>query len=34
MLVPMATAIEQHKVIDAFDFKPLDEVKGALLDAG
>ena len=34
MLVPMATAIEQHKAIDAFDFKPLDEVKGSLLAAG
>ena len=34
MLVPMATAIEQHKAIDAFDFKSLDEVRGSLLDAG
>ena len=34
MLVPMATAGEQLKTIDAFDFKPLDEVKGSLLDAG
>jgi len=34
MLVPMATTIEQHKAIDAFDFQPLDEVKGELLAAG
>ena len=34
MLVPMATTTEQHKAIEAFDFKPLDEVRGSLLDAG
>jgi hypothetical protein len=34
MLIPMATATEQHNAIDAFDFKPLDEVRGSLLDAG
>jgi hypothetical protein len=34
MLVPMVTATEQHKTIDVFDFKPLDEVKGELLAAG
>jgi hypothetical protein len=34
MLVPMATATDRHKTIDAFDFKPLDEVKTSLLEAG
>ena len=34
MLVPMATATERHKTIDAFDLKPLDEVKTSLLAAG
>jgi hypothetical protein len=34
MLVPMATPTGQHKAIEAFDFKPLDEVRGALLEAG
>jgi hypothetical protein len=34
MLLPMATATERHKTIDAFDFKPLDEVKASLVDAG
>ena len=34
MLIPMATATEQHNAIDAFDFKPFDEVRGSLLDAG
>ena len=34
MLVPMATATELHKTIDQFDFKPLDEVKASLLEAG
>ena len=34
MLVPMATASERHKTIDAFDFKSLDEVKDSLLEAG
>ena len=34
MLVPMATATERHKTIDAFAFKPLAEVKASLLDAG
>ena len=34
MLVPMSSATEQHKTIDAFDFKPLDEIRGSLLDAG
>ena len=34
MLVPMATAGEQHKAMEAFDFKPLDEARGLLLDAG
>jgi hypothetical protein len=34
MLVPMATPTEQHKAIEAFDFKPLDEVRGSLLEAG
>ena len=34
ILVPMATATERHKTIDAFDFKPLDEVKASLLEAG
>src|SRR6266446_8642434 len=34
MLLPMATATERHKTIDAFDFKPLAEVKASLVDAG
>ena len=34
MLVPMATATERHKTIDAFEFNPLDEVKASLLKAG
>jgi hypothetical protein len=34
MLVPMATSTEQHKAIEAFDFQPLDEVRGSLLEAG
>jgi hypothetical protein len=34
MLVPMATATERHQTIDAFDFKPLAEVKASLLEAG
>ena len=34
MLVPMATAKERHKTIDPFNFKPLDEVKASLLEAG
>src|SRR6266446_3934674 len=34
MLVPMATATDRHKTIDSFDFKPLDEVKASLLEAG
>ena len=34
MLVPMATPTEQHKAIESFDFKSLDEVRGSLLDAG
>ena len=34
MLVPMATAAERHKTIEAFEFKPLDEVKASLLEAG
>jgi hypothetical protein len=34
MLVPMATATDRHKTIDAFDFKSLDEVKASLVEAG
>jgi hypothetical protein len=34
MLVPMATATERHKTIDAFDFTSLDDVKASLLEAG
>src|SRR5688572_28837869 len=34
MLVPMATATQQHKSIAAFDLKPLAEIRGTLLDAG
>jgi hypothetical protein len=34
MLVPMTTATERHKTIDAWDFKPLDEMKASLLAAG
>ena len=34
MLLPMATATERHQTIDPFNFKPLDEVKASLLDAG
>jgi hypothetical protein len=34
MLVPMATATERHKTIDAFDLKTLDEVEASLLEAG
>jgi hypothetical protein len=34
MLVPMATATERHKTIDAFDFTSLDEVKASLVEAG
>jgi hypothetical protein len=34
MLVPMGTATERHKTIDAVDSKSLDEVKASLLEAG
>ena len=34
MLMPMESATQRHKTIDAFDFKPLDEVKASLLEAG
>ena len=34
MLMPMATVTEQHKTIDVFNLKPLNEVRGSLLDAG
>jgi hypothetical protein len=34
MLLPMETAAQRHQTIDAFDFKPLEEVKAELLDAG
>jgi hypothetical protein len=34
MLVPMATATERHKTIDAFDSTSLDEVKASLIEAG
>ena len=34
MLVPMATATERHRTIEAVDFKSLDEVKISLLEAG
>ena len=34
MLVPMATATERHKAIDAFDFQSLDDAKASLLEAG
>jgi hypothetical protein len=34
MLMPMGTATQKHKTIDAFEFKPLEEVKAELLDAG
>ena len=34
MLMPMETATERHQTIDAFDFKPLEEVKADLLEAG
>jgi hypothetical protein len=34
MLMPMETAVQKHQTIGAFEFKPLDEVKASLLDAG
>src|SRR5687768_3254328 len=34
MLMPMETAAERHKTIDAFNFKPLEDVRAELLDAG
>lgn len=34
MILPMKTALERHEIIDAFDFKPLTEVKASLLKAG
>jgi hypothetical protein len=34
MLMLMETAAERHKAIESFDFRPLDEVKADLLDAG
>jgi hypothetical protein len=34
MLMPMETAAARHKTIDAFDFKPLENVKAELLAAG
>jgi hypothetical protein len=34
MLMPMETAAQRHQTIDTFDFKPLEEVKADLLDAG
>jgi hypothetical protein len=34
MLMLMETAADRHKTIEAFDFKPLEEVKAELLDAG
>jgi hypothetical protein len=34
MLVPMTTATDRHKTIEAFDFKPLAEVNASWLEAG
>jgi len=34
MLMPMETAAQKHQTINAFEFKPLNEVKASLLDAG
>jgi hypothetical protein len=34
MLMPMETTTQRHNTIDAFDFKPLDEVKASFLEAG
>jgi hypothetical protein len=34
MLMLMETAADHHKTIDAFEFKPLEQVKAELLDAG
>jgi hypothetical protein len=34
MLMPMETAAERHQTIDTFDFRPLEEVKADLLNAG
>ena len=34
MLMLMETAADRHKTIDTFDFKPLEEVKAELLEAG
>jgi len=34
MLMPMETATQRHKTVDTFDFKPLEEVKADLLEAG
>jgi hypothetical protein len=34
MLMLMETPADRHKTIDAFDFKPLEQVKADLLDAG
>jgi hypothetical protein len=34
MLMLMETAADRHKTIDTFEFKPLEQVKADLLDAG
>jgi hypothetical protein len=34
MLMLMETATDRHKTISTFDFKPLEEMKADLLDAG
>jgi hypothetical protein len=34
MLMPMETAAQRHQTIDAFEFKPLEDVKAQLLHAG
>ena len=34
MLMPMKTPVERHNTIESFDFRPLEEVKADLLDAG
>ena len=34
MLMLMETAADRHKTIDTFEFKPFEQVKADLLDAG